>query len=152
MLLAGAAGAATLYALQQLSRALRPKLGGSAFEAAESVGELDAAPPPFWGAPPHPAWRPPQPLPAPFAGIAMHTVDPARTPAGVMYPLVISAVVPRPIGFISTVSASGQGNLAPYSYFNVVAHSPFYVTLGFCRSGVRSHGRKDSLVNVLETG
>ena len=33
-------------------------------------------------------------------------------------------VVPRPIGWISTISAEGVPNLAPYSFFNAVAYSP----------------------------
>jgi flavin reductase (DIM6/NTAB) family NADH-FMN oxidoreductase RutF len=54
--------------------------------------------------------------------------------------------------FVSTQSSSGVGNLAPYSYFNVMAHSPPHVAIGFCASRLRSHGRKDSLVNILDTG
>ena len=53
---------------------------------------------------------------------------------------------------MSTQSSVGVGNLAPYSYFNVMAHSPPHVAIGFCASRLRSHGRKDSLVNILDTG
>jgi flavin reductase (DIM6/NTAB) family NADH-FMN oxidoreductase RutF len=54
-------------------------------------------------------------------------------------------VVPRPIGWISTVSRSGVCNLAPYSFFNAVSEKPYYVVFG-------SGGRKDSLRNIEETG
>lgn len=54
-------------------------------------------------------------------------------------------VVPRPIGWISTVSKSGVANLAPYSFFNAVAEKPHYVVFG-------SGGIKDSLANIEETG
>ncbi len=35
-----------------------------------------------------------------------------------------SCIVPRPIGWISTVSAAGVVNLAPYSFFNGVNQDP----------------------------
>jgi flavin reductase (DIM6/NTAB) family NADH-FMN oxidoreductase RutF len=53
-------------------------------------------------------------------------------------------IVPRPIGWISTVSANGTANLAPYSFFNAVAEKPHYVVFG-------SAGVKDSLANIEET-
>ena len=52
--------------------------------------------------------------------------------------------VPRPIGWISTVSAAGIANLAPYSFFNAVAEKPHYVVIG-------SGGVKDTLSNIRET-
>lgn len=54
-------------------------------------------------------------------------------------------VAPRPIGWISTISKSGQVNLAPYSYFNAVSNSPHVVMFS-------STGRKNSMVNAQETG
>ena len=54
-------------------------------------------------------------------------------------------VAPRPIGWISTRSASGQHNLAPYSFFNMVADNPPMIAFS-------SDGRKDSLRNAEETG
>jgi flavin reductase (DIM6/NTAB) family NADH-FMN oxidoreductase RutF len=53
-------------------------------------------------------------------------------------------IVPRPIGWISSVSADGTANLAPYSFFNAVAEKPHYVVFG-------SAGIKDSLANIQET-
>ena len=78
--------------------------------------------PPKYVHPPHPTWIPGEPQPHPFcleAGEEVH-IDPATTDKASLYSFVISAVVPRPVGFISTVDADGVGNLAPYSYFNVV--------------------------------
>jgi flavin reductase (DIM6/NTAB) family NADH-FMN oxidoreductase RutF len=60
-------------------------------------------------------------------------------------------VVPRPIGWISSVSAEGRVNLAPFSFFNAVAYVPpqvMFATTGPHREG----GDKDSLRNVRETG
>ncbi|MEZ5924332.1 MAG: flavin reductase family protein [Hyphomicrobiaceae bacterium] len=54
-------------------------------------------------------------------------------------------VMPRPIGWISTVSSSGICNLAPYSFFNAVADTPPYVMFA-------SGARKDSQRNAEETG
>lgn len=58
-----------------------------------------------------------------------------------------SLIVPRPIGWISTISGDGVVNLAPYSFFNGVSTNPAVVM--FCPGGTE---RKDSLVNVEETG
>lgn len=65
------------------------------------------------------------------------------------YKTLISAVVPRPIGFVSSISADGTRNLAPFSYFTVVNHDPPIFTLGF--SGGRGNP-KDTCKNILETG
>ena len=58
-----------------------------------------------------------------------------------------SLIVPRPIGWISSISGDGVVNLAPYSFFNGVAANPAVVM--FCPGGA---ARKDSLKNVEETG
>ncbi len=54
-------------------------------------------------------------------------------------------VGPRPIGWISTRSASGVNNLAPYSFFNAFNYVPPII-------GFASIGYKDTLRNVEETG
>jgi flavin reductase (DIM6/NTAB) family NADH-FMN oxidoreductase RutF len=54
-------------------------------------------------------------------------------------------VAPRPIGWISTLSAQGVANLAPYSFFNAVCGTPPIVTFA-------SEGLKDSAANALATG
>src|ERR1700674_2623414 len=65
------------------------------------------------------------------------------------YPLkhdpLTSLVVPRPIGWISTLSRSGLVNLAPYSFFNAVASRPPFVMFA-------SAGRKHSQHNAEESG
>ena len=59
-------------------------------------------------------------------------------------------VVPRPIGWVSTLSVDGVANLAPYSFFNAVGYTPPQVMFS---AGRRSEGgRKDSAVNAEETG
>ncbi|MEO0544973.1 MAG: flavin reductase family protein [Pseudomonadota bacterium] len=54
-------------------------------------------------------------------------------------------VAPRPIGWISSRSADGQSNLAPYSFFNAVVGRPPIVMFS-------SEGWKDSVANAAETG
>jgi len=56
-----------------------------------------------------------------------------------------SIVGPRPIGWISTQSASGSVNLAPYSFFNAFNYVPPII-------GFASIGHKDTLRNIEETG
>jgi len=46
------------------------------------------------------------------------------------YQLMTALVIPRPIGWISTISTDGTRNLAPYSYFNLMGSDPFYVAFG----------------------
>lgn len=64
------------------------------------------------------------------------------------YKTLISAVVPRPIGFVSTISSDGVRNLAPFSYFTLVNHDPPIFTIGF--SGGRGNP-KDTCKNILDT-
>ena len=61
-----------------------------------------------------------------------------------------SCVIPRPIGWISTISLDGVPNLAPYSFFNGVAGDPPMVMFS---SGARSSDApKDSIFNAEQTG
>ena len=64
---------------------------------------------------------------------------------GLRYDPLKALVAPRPIGWITSISARGEVNLAPYSYFNAVSTRPPIV----CFS---SEGRKDSVALVEETG
>lgn len=61
-------------------------------------------------------------------------------------------VAPRPIGWISTVDAKGQANLAPYSFFNGCGDRPPMVM--FAQTGAKKEGVlvKDSVTNARETG
>ena len=61
-------------------------------------------------------------------------------------------VSPRPIGWISTRSAEGVDNLAPYSFFNAVAYEPPQVMFASTTNGSDRQDRKDSVANISETG
>ncbi len=65
------------------------------------------------------------------------------------YRLITSLVVPRPIGWISTRSADGAPNLAPFSYFNALSAAPILVGASI---GRRAGALKDTLANIRETG
>jgi flavin reductase (DIM6/NTAB) family NADH-FMN oxidoreductase RutF len=66
---------------------------------------------------------------------------------GSAYRLLSTAVAPRPIGWISSQSEAGIDNLAPYSFFNVVAVDPPVVMF----APVGSSDLKDTPRNVQET-
>jgi flavin reductase (DIM6/NTAB) family NADH-FMN oxidoreductase RutF len=62
-----------------------------------------------------------------------------------------ACVVPRPIGWISTLDAAGVRNLAPFSFFNAISEEPPMVM--FCANGEHvDGGEKDSVKNARETG
>ncbi|HEY1912489.1 MAG TPA: flavin reductase family protein [Vicinamibacterales bacterium] len=70
---------------------------------------------------------------------------------GLRYNPLKACVVPRPIGWISTVDAVGVVNLAPFSFFNVLSYDPPFVL--FSAGLHESDGdRKDSVANVEATG
>lgn len=71
-------------------------------------------------------------------------------PAVFNYKLLISAIIPRPIGFLSTRSKDGSStNLAPFSYFQVINHDPPLFTIGYAGG---FDNAKDSLRNLKESG
>lgn len=80
-------------------------------------------------------------------------IDPAvnMKPDPLRYSPFKALIVPRPIGWISTISATGVVNLAPFSFFNGVTDDPPCVM--YCPNGGHPDGGpKDSLKNVQETG
>ncbi|QPC74300.1 hypothetical protein HYE68_005052 [Fusarium pseudograminearum] len=71
-------------------------------------------------------------------------------PAGFNYKFLISSIVPRPIAFLSSQAPDGtHKNLAPFSYFNMMAHDPPMFVVGFSCS---LEAAKDSLRNVVDSG
>lgn len=71
-------------------------------------------------------------------------MDPAEIGHGAFYFFLNSVVVPRPIAWVSSRSASGVDNLAPHSFFTVSSADPPIVQF-------TSVGRKDSLNNIEHT-
>lgn len=77
-------------------------------------------------------------------------IDPESLASGDRYKLLIGSVVPRPIAFVSSLSPQGIVNLAPFSYFNAVGHSP--LALMFSISKKPDKTDKDTLRNVRPVG
>ena len=76
--------------------------------------------------------------------------DTEKNNHGLPYNPFKALTVPRPIGWISTVSKDGIGNLSPYSYFNGLSYNPPFVMFS---AGNRVDGsKKDSVLNAEETG
>ena len=76
--------------------------------------------------------------------------EPGVTPHGLPHDPFKSCVIPRPIGWISTVNGQGQHNLAPYSQFTNVTFNPPIVM--FSANQGTGGQRKDSVRNAEETG
>lgn len=64
------------------------------------------------------------------------------------YGLMISCVVPRPVAWVSTLSSSGQRNLAPFSFFMGVGSKPPMLAVSV---GQRKGGPKDTARNIRNT-
>jgi flavin reductase (DIM6/NTAB) family NADH-FMN oxidoreductase RutF len=75
------------------------------------------------------------------------TIDPVSTSPSDIYRLMIGAIVPRPIAFVSTRSPEGILNLAPFSFFTAVSANPPVICFApMLRSADGS--RKDTLLNI----
>lgn len=80
----------------------------------------------------------------------MQTSPDALSPDS-LYKLLTGTVLPRPIAWVSTLSAEGIPNLAPFSYFNIASANPPFLL--FCPTirGTDS-AEKDTLLNIRATG
>ncbi len=79
----------------------------------------------------------------------MLSISPADLEPRAAYRLLISVVVPRPIGWASTIGTDGTLNLAPFSFFNAIGGAPLTVMISV---GRRKGNLKDTLRNAQETG
>ena len=79
----------------------------------------------------------------------MMGIDISKLPAQEAYKILLGAVAPRPIAWVSTISAAGVTNLAPFSFFNGICSKPPAVL--FCPSNPVDREVKDTLRNVRET-
>ncbi len=74
----------------------------------------------------------------------------ARLPPHETYKLLIGLVIPRPIAWVSTYSANGVANCAPFSFFNVISEEPPLCILSFNWRSDREI--KHTLKNIRRTG
>ncbi|MGU7778598.1 flavin reductase family protein [Burkholderia sp. PU8-34] len=77
-------------------------------------------------------------------------IDPHELDTEAIYRILKGVVVPRPIGWVSSVAADGVANLAPFSFFTVVSRKPPIVSLSILAKGDQEV--KDTLKNVRATG
>jgi flavin reductase (DIM6/NTAB) family NADH-FMN oxidoreductase RutF len=87
-------------------------------------------------------------------------INVSEIPHRELYNILLSSVAPRPIAWVSTLSTSGQPNLAPFSFFNCVAVDPPLLAFATglrqpknpdpAADGARGEA-KDTLRNVRET-
>jgi flavin reductase (DIM6/NTAB) family NADH-FMN oxidoreductase RutF len=75
--------------------------------------------------------------------------DPTEIDPQLAYKLLASLVVPRPIGWASTISPDGQPNLAPFSFFMMITSSPPHIAISV---GARDGEEKDTLRNIRAAG
>ncbi|WP_028608481.1 flavin reductase family protein [Paenibacillus harenae] len=80
----------------------------------------------------------------------MISIDPASQNAKDNYKLLIGSIIPRPIAFVTTLSAEGVWNAAPFSFFNIVTANPPMVSVSVQRRPDGS--RKDTARNAMAAG
>jgi Conserved protein/domain typically associated with flavoprotein oxygenases, DIM6/NTAB family len=83
-------------------------------------------------------------------------IDPKKLTSKEAYSLLVSAVVPRPIAFVTSMNAHNVVNAAPYSFFNAIASSPPLIMISAGRKkGIMKHTTenilrsKEFVVNVV---
>ena len=72
--------------------------------------------------------------------------NPDTLESSAIYKLLTGSIIPRPIGWISTIDENGINNLAPFSYFNMIGDDPPHVMFSTRRD---NNNNKDTLNNVL---
>jgi flavin reductase (DIM6/NTAB) family NADH-FMN oxidoreductase RutF len=83
-------------------------------------------------------------------------VSPSNLPHSELYGVILNSVAPRPIAWVSTLSGSGQLNLAPFSFFNCVCVKPALLAFATAlrppkQTGSTAGDPKDTLRNIRET-
>jgi len=77
------------------------------------------------------------------------SVDPAQSTLREVHHLLLGGVAPRPIALVSTISAQGINNLAPYSFYNAFGANPPYIAFSPAFGG-RDGSAKDTYNNIKE--
>ena len=76
--------------------------------------------------------------------------DMRALPIGARYKIVNSTITPRPIAWVTSQSAAGVVNAAPYSFFNAVGIEPPLIVLGLLKN-LQTRSIKDTARNIIET-
>lgn len=75
-------------------------------------------------------------------------LDPLQASQKDIYKLLTGTIIPRPIGWVSSINEQGLTNLAPFSFFNAVGDDPPHVMFSTVRTG---NVNKDTLNNIMAT-
>ncbi|THH29679.1 hypothetical protein EUX98_g4491 [Antrodiella citrinella] len=75
-------------------------------------------------------------------------IDPAEIEPVATYLMMISAITPRPVAFVSSLSEAGDENLALFSWFNMVTHNPPLISISVSTS---KSALKDTAHNIKAT-
>ena len=82
----------------------------------------------------------------------MVTLTPTSMEERAPYNLLTSIAAPRPIAWVSTISAEGVANIAPFSFYNAVAGFPPTIMFSVSYRERGEPKEKDTLRNVREVG
>jgi flavin reductase (DIM6/NTAB) family NADH-FMN oxidoreductase RutF len=77
--------------------------------------------------------------------------EPSNNDHGLPFNPLKACVVPRPIGWLTTLSAQGTVNLAPFSFFNMLSYNPPFVVFS-AGTHAEDSAHKDTVVNIEATG
>jgi len=80
----------------------------------------------------------------------MLTIDPSKENTSVVQKYLLSAVVPRPVAFVSTMDEKGNPNLSPFSFFNAFSANPLVLVFSPAKR-VKDSTPKHTLDNVQQT-
>jgi len=75
-----------------------------------------------------------------------HSHDFTKLSVRDVYRVLVAAIVPRPIAFVTTIDENGVTNLAPFSFFNGVSSNPPYLVFSVAR--MPNGEKKDTLRNL----
>ena len=79
----------------------------------------------------------------------MLTLNPKELDSRIFYSYLTGTVAPRPIAFASTVDKSGNVNLSPFSFFNIMGINPPILVFAPNNRG-RDGSKKDTILNLEE--
>lgn len=77
----------------------------------------------------------------------MKSIDPFTLPERENYKFLTGSIIPRPVAFVTTLSAEGILNAAPFSYFNIVTANPPMISISVQRADGRM---KDTARNAIQ--
>lgn len=78
------------------------------------------------------------------------SIDPKQNSERDNYKLMIGSIIPRPIAFVTTQSADGVLNGAPFSYFNIVSSNPAMISITVQRTANNINNNHEFVVHIVD--